>query len=177
MMGMAVHLGRTTPLAAAAANTPQINFKNCIKLWIYHYIAGYSTSTIALLQFGSGNVIDTNATTSYSSIAYNVTTTAASVGATARTGAGIPVANDATANGRRGVHEVWNLPGEPTFCESRTETFNGNPTAASVAQNSLSVVCGNWWPTQEADCVRLNGNAGNLNIGSYIDVWGIPTAP
>lgn len=177
----AQHFGKTTPLAAAAAQTPQINFgKGVIKLWIYHYIAGYSGTSIALLQFGSGGTIDTAG--NYNSNAFHLTATAASVACTIR-GAGlanfngIPVANDATTNGRRGLHEAWNLGGgEPLMCDARTNTYNGAPNASSIAQLTMSCVNGHWWGAAQADCVRLTGGATGINLqaGSYIDVWGVP---
>lgn len=173
----AIHYGQSVPLASAAAQTPTVTFgKGVIKLWVYHYIAGYSTSTIALLQLGTGSTPDTG--NNYSSAAFHLTTTAASVGITARGPTnGIVVANDNTANGRRGLHELWNLPGEPTMIDARTNTFSAsNPTTVSATQASLSIVAGHWWPTTEAECVRMTGGAGNLAAGSYIDVWGIPTA-
>lgn len=171
----AVHLGKTVPLASAAANTPTVVFgKGYIKLWIYHYIAGYSTSTIALIQFGTGSTIDTG--NNYSSWATLLGTSSTTGTSTASTN-GVKVAQDNTANGRRGLHEVWNLPGEPTMIDARTNTFSTtDPTTAGASQASASVVFGHWWPTTEAECVRMNGGAGNLRQGSYIDVWGIPTA-
>lgn len=178
----AVHLGKTVPLASSAANTPVVVFgKGFIKLWVYHYVAGYSGSSVALIRFGTGSTPDTAA--NYTSSAFHLTTTAASVGITARTTAttgfnGIPVANDATANGRRGLHEVWNVPGEPTMCDARTNTFSTqNPTTSTATQSSFSMVAGHWWPTTEAECVVMNAGGSGINLiaGTYIDVWGVPT--
>jgi hypothetical protein len=169
-------LGATTPLASAATDTPVLVFgPGWGKLFIYHYIAGYSASQIALIRLGTATTVDTGS--NYTAIGTHFTGTTATTTVTAAT-TGIKVANDATANGRRGLHEVWNPSGFPKMIDARTVTFSAtDPTTSAATQSSQSLVTGHWWNNTQAQCVNMNsGGAGTLRAGSYITVYGIPGA-
>lgn len=176
----AIFLGKTTPLGSNQQNTPILDFgPGWEKLFIYVLINGYTSGgDIARLQFGTtlGSVDTGN---NYSVCTSRLIAGGTTVGTTtSRTSqAGIEVANVATTNGRRGLHEVWNPVGDPKFCDSRTLTYTSqNPAAATAAHASIDYTCGNWWQNSEAVCVRLNaGSAGNsILTGSFISVSGIP---
>lgn len=170
----AVFLGQTAPLGGAAAATPTLVFgPGWGKLFIYQYIAGYSSGGgIALIQFGAAGVVDTG--NNYSSWTQQFGTNS-TAGQSRVSQAGIHVANDSTTNGRRGLHEVWNPEGNPKMCDSRTNTFSSqNPVSQTTAQSTMSLCCGHWWNNSQAQCVAMNGGGVNLLAGSYITVYGIP---
>jgi hypothetical protein len=172
----AVFLGASTPLASNATDTPVVVFgPGWGHLFIYHYIAGYSSGgSIALLRFGTATTVDTG--TNYSSFTSHWITTATVQASTSRVSqTGIQVANDSTTNGRRGQHEIYNPSGSPKSCDSRTITFSAQtPVAASTAMATQSVCQGFWWNNAQAQCVAMNGGGVSLLTGSFIAVYGIP---
>lgn len=171
------HLGKTPPLGSAAATTPTLVFgPGYGKLFIYHFIAGYSGGGgIALLQFGVAATVDTGS--NYSAATAHFIAGGTTVGTTTSrvSQTGVHVANDSTTNGRRGEHEVWNPAGDPKFIDGRTATYTSQtPAAATAAHATISLVTGNWWNNTQAQCIAMSGGGVNLLTGSYIDVYGVP---
>jgi hypothetical protein len=173
---MGVWLGKTTPLASAAASTPTLVFGPGYRyLLVYHYIAGYSGSAIATIRLGTGTTVDTGA--NYSSMTAHFVAGGTTVGtSTSRVSqTGMQVANDAVNTGRRGQHIIWNPEGDPKFMETVTNTYSStSPAAAATAHSTISICGGNWWNNAQAQCINMEGAGTNLNAGSYIDVYGLP---
>jgi hypothetical protein len=171
-------LGKTVPLAASATTTPTIVFGAGYEwLLIYFFVAGYTGSSIARLQFGTAATPDTG--TNYSVITAQFVAGGATVGTTTSrvSQAGVEVANVATTNGRRGRALIWNPTSDPKFIECGTITYTSQtPAAATAAHASLDKTEGNWWNNGEAQCIRLEGgSSGNsLLTASYISVYGLP---
>jgi hypothetical protein len=141
-------------------------------LVVDYYIAGYSASQIAQLRLGTGATVDTGA--NYSSWGSNLAA-AATAGTSRASGTGVPVAQAAQTNGRRGGGTIHNHSGQnkafvlETVCYSAT-----SPTAAS-AMASMATVVGSWFNTTQAQSISLNsGGAGTLNAGSFLAVYWFP---
>jgi len=145
-------------------------------LYVYHFIAGYTGSDIALLRLGTGTTVDTG--TNYSWIATHWTGSAAGTPSTNVSQTGIRVANDAVTTPRRGHHEIFNGTGTNMnkFVDSRTLTFSATSATAATTITSMSMVTGTWFNTAQAQCVGLNGGTGGASLlsGSFISVYGIP---
>lgn len=174
----AMFLGRSAPLAAAAANTPVVTFgPGYSKLFVYHFIAGYAGGGgIARLRFGAASGVVS--ATQYSAITEHTVPAASGVSVTSRVNeAGVRVANDTTTNARRGLHEIYNPSGAgiPLMCDGRTITYNaaGLQTPTTV-QATFSKVVGHWFSGTQAVCVDMDGGGVNLNASSFIEVHGIP---
>jgi hypothetical protein len=172
----ATFLGATTPLGSAASTTGVVVFgPGWGHLFIYHYIAGYSGSAIAMIRLGTGTTTDSG--TNYSSGTSHFVMGGATVGtSTSRVSqTGIHVANDAVTNGRRGLHQVHNPATQVKTVDGRTNTYGGTSPTAATAIATLSLVVGSWHnTTAQAQCAEMFGNGVNLNAGSYISVYGIP---
>jgi len=171
-------LGSVT-LGSSNANVGPIVFgPGYGRLWIEHFIAGYSGSGIAIIQFGTGTTVDTGA--NYASGGFHVTMGTAAVSATPTSRvsqAGLQVANDATANARDGVHEVSNATGRPKICDSRTITYSTTSLTAATAITTISVMVGRWFNNAQAQCVGMNASGAlTLNSGTALSVYGIPGA-
>jgi hypothetical protein len=172
----AAFLGATTPLGSAASTTGVIVFgPGWGHLFIYHYIAGYSGSAIALIRLGTGTTTDsgTNYSSATSHFVMGGTTVGTSNSRVSQTG--IHVANDAVTNARKGLHQVHNPATQAKTIDGRTATYGGTSPTAATAYSTLSLVVGIWNNTAaQAQCCEMFGNGVNLNAGSYISVYGIP---
>lgn len=172
----ATFLGATTPLGSAASTTGVVTFAAGYgHLFIYHYIAGYSGSGIALIRLGNSTTADSG--TNYSSATGHFVLGGTTVGSsTSRVSqTGIHVANDSVANARRGLHQIHNPATANKTVDGRTVTYSATSPTAASAQATLSLVVGAWHnTTAQAQCAEMVGNGVNLNAGSYISVYGIP---
>jgi hypothetical protein len=171
----AVWLGKTTPLASSAAQTPTLVFGAGWRyLFVYHYIAGYSGSAIAVIRLGTDSTIDSG--TTYSSATSHFIMGGATLGtSTSRVSqTGLQIANDAVTNGRRGITTIWNPEGDPKFAQTVTNTYSSqSPASAATTHATLSVCGGNWWNNTQAKCIDMSGAGTSLTTGSYIDVYGL----
>lgn len=172
----AVFLGKTTPLASSAANTPTLVFgPGYHYLFIYHYIAGYSGSAIATIRLGTGTTVDTGTTYSSATAHFVMGGTTLGTSSSRVSQTGLQVANDAVTNGRRGLTIVWNPEGDPKFAQTVTNTYSSqSPAAATTSHATMSICGGNWWNNTQAQCCNMEGAGTNLTTGSYIDVYGLP---
>lgn len=169
-------LGATTPLGSAASTTGVVVFgPGWGHVFIYHYIAGYSGSQIAMLRLGTGTTTDTG--TNYSSATAHFVMGGTTVGtSTSRVSqTGLHVANDAVTNARRGLHQVHNPATQNKTIDGRTVTYSATSPTAASGMATMSMTVGTWHnTTAQAQCVEMIGNGVNLNAGSYISVYGIP---
>jgi hypothetical protein len=141
-------------------------------LIVSYYIAGYSASQIAQIRLGTGATVDTGA--NYSSWGSNLAA-AATTGTSRVSGTGIPVAQAAQTNGRRGTAVIHNPSGQNKNVTCETVCYSAQAPTAASAMASMATVAGAWFNTTQAQSISLNsGGAGTLNAGSYIAVYGIP---
>jgi hypothetical protein len=107
-------------------------------LVVDYYIAGYSASQIAQLRLGTGATVDTGA--NYSSWGSNLAA-AATAGTSRVSGTGVPVAQAAQTNGRRGGGTIHNHSGQNKTFALETVCYSAQaPTAASAMASMATVV-------------------------------------
>lgn len=145
-------------------------------LFLYHYIAGYSNTGVAIYRFGTTETAVDTGTTYSCFTSHWITTATVQTSNNRISQTGVWVANDAVTSGRRGQANIYNPNGGPKDITVQTVTYGAqNPTTAATAQSTQSVCTGTWWNNGQIRSVRLNAGTGsNLVAGSYISVYGIP---
>jgi hypothetical protein len=108
-------------------------------LIVSYYIAGYSASQIAQIRLGTGATVDTGA--NYSSWGSNLAA-AATTGTSRVSGTGIPVAQAAQTNGRRGTAVIHNPSGQNKNVTCETVCYSAQAPTAASAMASMATVAG-----------------------------------
>jgi hypothetical protein len=141
-------------------------------LVVDYYIAGYSASQIAQIRLGATASVDTGAT--YSSWGSNLAA-AATAGTSRVSGTGVPVAQAAQTNGRRGGGTIHNHSGQNKTFALETVCYSAQAPTAGSAMASMATVVGSWFNTSQAISIGLDsGGAGTLNAGSFLAVYWFP---